>query len=57
MAEMNLDTDCMTQLRNKDVVFMKDQTIQDIEKIETSVPYHNYGLTDMDSVLLTDLTT
>ena len=57
MAEMSLDTDCMTQLRNKDVVFMKDQTIQDIEKIETSVPYHNYGLTDMDSVPLTDLTT
>ncbi|KAK0589461.1 hypothetical protein LWI29_014619 [Acer saccharum] len=43
-------------VRSRDVVFMEDQTIQDIEKAEKSIPCSD-GLVDLDSAPSTDLST
>jgi hypothetical protein len=42
-------------VRSRDVVFMEDQTIHDIEKTEKVVPQYSDGLIDLDSTSLTDL--
>ena len=42
-------------VRSRDVVFVEDQTIEDIEKMEKVVPRHSYDLIDLDPVPLTDL--
>jgi hypothetical protein len=42
-------------VRSRDVVFMEDQTIHDIEKTEKVVPRYSDGLIDLDSTSLTDL--
>jgi hypothetical protein len=42
-------------VRSRDVVFMEDQTIHDIEKTEKVVPLYSDDLIDLDSTSLTDL--
>jgi hypothetical protein len=42
-------------VRSRDVVFMEDQTIHDIEKTEKVVPQYSDDLIDLDSTSLTDL--
>ncbi|KAJ0102904.1 hypothetical protein Patl1_04799 [Pistacia atlantica] len=44
-------------VRSRDVVFVEDQTIQDVEKAKKVVPQYNDGLIDLDLVPLTDLPT
>ena len=42
-------------MRSRDVVFMEDQTIHDIEKTKKVVPRYNDCLIDLDSYYLIDL--
>jgi hypothetical protein len=42
-------------VKSRNVVFMEDQTIHDIEKTEKVVPQYSDGLIDLDSTSLTDL--
>ena len=44
-------------VRSQDVVFMEDQTIQDILKTDTPVPQCSDGLIDLDPVPLTHVPT
>ncbi|KAJ0042674.1 hypothetical protein Pint_18583 [Pistacia integerrima] len=44
-------------VRSHDVVFMEDQTIQDVEKEEKVRPQYSDGLIDLDPVSFTDLPT
>ena len=43
-------------VRSRDVMFMEDQTIHDIEKTEKVVPQYIDGLIDLDPTPLTNLT-
>lgn len=44
-------------VRSRDVVFIEDQTIQDIEKIDKTVPQYSDDLIDLDPVPLTHVPT
>ncbi|KAJ0034715.1 hypothetical protein Pint_25418 [Pistacia integerrima] len=44
-------------VRSRNVVFMEDQTIQDVEKTDNVVPQYSDGLIDLDPVPFIDLPT
>ncbi|KAJ0080980.1 hypothetical protein Patl1_10830 [Pistacia atlantica] len=44
-------------VRSRDVVFMEDQTVQDVEKVDKVVPQYSDGLIDLEPTPLTDLST
>ena len=53
MTKMNLDTDCIIKLRrSRDVVFMEDQTIASLDKVEKAKPDSSDKLIDLEIIPL-----